>query len=155
MSSGLGYGDRMSWFADLSTYTYLPETLPPGREVLTVGWLEPEYPFPTGEVPKEFADELTLICATKSYAQTRGFHDCGLPHGDDESEELFSITLGGERKLLGSAEVRVLAESGAILAAPDLVWHYVNYHHYLPPQDFIDAVLARRPGPPDYNAYHK
>lgn len=143
----------MTWFADLSTYTYFPETVPSGQEVLTVGWLEPEHPFPTGDVPKEFTDELTLICARKRWAQARGFHDCRLPHDEGEHEGLFSITLDGDQIPLGSAEIRVLTEGRVILTAPNLIWHYVSYHHYLPPQEFIDAVLAQHPDPPGGKAY--
>lgn len=144
----------MAWFADLSPYTYLPEAVPPDQPVLTVGWLAPEHEFPVGAVSKEFTDKFADICATQGfYARTRGFHDCELPHDHGEPKELFTIAKTGERVELGNAEVRVTAESGAILAAPNLIWHYVDYHHYLPPQEFIEAVLAGRPGPPDYNAY--
>ena len=31
-----------------------------------------------------------------------------------------------------------------IYAAPDLIYHYVKEHRYLPPTDFINAVLSAR-----------
>lgn len=39
-------------------------------------------------------------------------------------------------------EIRVLAKTGQWYAAPTLVHHYVTWHNYLPPQEFIDAVLS-------------
>ena len=42
---------------------------------------------------------------------------------------------------LGSAEIRVEI-GGHWLAAPDLVYHYVTDHAYLPPIEFIDAVIG-------------
>jgi hypothetical protein len=40
-----------------------------------------------------------------------------------------------------------------MFASPNLVFHYIQQHHYLPPDDFIRAVL-KEPGPssPDYIA---
>jgi hypothetical protein len=43
-------------------------------------------------------------------------------------------------RLLGSAEIRVFSESGAIYAAPDLIYHYMVVHRYKPPDQFISAL---------------
>jgi hypothetical protein len=43
----------------------------------------------------------------------------------------------------GNGEIRVIATAGATTyVAPVLVLHYVVAHGYLPPQEFIDAVLV-------------
>ena|ERR1700677_1330285 len=142
----------MTWHQDLSKYSYGP-TVPAGQVALSVGWLEHGHDFPTGEVPQEFVDELAKLCAQYGYARTRGWHECDLPHGNDELEYPCRIPVNGERVPLGSAEVRVATDSGTVLAAPNLIWHYVTYHRYLPPEEFIRAVLEHRPAPPEYNPW--
>ncbi|MGH3310044.1 MAG: hypothetical protein ACRDP3_05595, partial [Streptomyces sp.] len=57
------------------------------------------------------------------------------------------ILVGGESVTLGNAEVRVISRHGRWLIAPTLVHHYVNEHSYLPPEEFIEAVTARRAAP--------
>jgi hypothetical protein len=47
----------------------------------------------------------------------------------------------GEQRLIGSAEIRVFGKEGAIYAAPTLIYHYVEQHHYKPPADFVHALL--------------
>lgn len=137
----------MTWYPDLSEYAYLPETVPPGQKILNVGWLDGEHEFPTGDVPQEFADKLAQICAKEHYASTRGWHDCDLPHDNGELEYPFTIEVDGETVPLGSAEIRVVADDGTVLAAPNLIWHYVSGHEYRPPEEFVAAVLAQRLAP--------
>ena len=43
-------------------------------------------------------------------------------------------------RLLGSAEIRVFADGGAIYAAPDLIYHYMVVHRYKPPDQFISSL---------------
>lgn len=146
----------MTWHADLSEYQELPESVPPGYAARNVGWLAPGHDFPAGDAPKDFIDELGAICARYRFAQTRGFHDCTFEHNNGEPDHSLyglTVTIDGERVALGSAEIRVLAEDGTVLIAPNLVWHYVTYHNYLPPREFIEAVLARRPGTLEVNPW--
>jgi len=146
----------MTWHADLSEYRELPESVPPGYVARNVGWLAPGHHFPTGDAPKDFIDELGALCAGYRYAQTRGFHDCTFDHGNDDLDHSLyglTVTIDGEKVALGSAEIRVVAEDGTVLIAPNLILHYVTYHRYLPPREFIEAVLARRPAPPERNPW--
>jgi len=46
--------------------------------------------------------------------------------------------------MLGSAEVRVQGVDGTVFLAPDLVFHYVTEHGYLPPPSFLEALVASR-----------
>jgi hypothetical protein len=41
----------------------------------------------------------------------------------------------------GNGEIRVRAANGITYVAPVLVLHYVVEHGYLPPQEFIEAVI--------------
>jgi len=136
----------VTYFEDLSPYTYLPETVPSTATVRTVGWLDGEHPFAVGEPPQGFADKLGVLCAEHATARTRGFHWCDLClESGEEPQEAHPVT--GAELTLGSAEIRVLTKDGEWLAAPDLVYHYVVRHSYLPPEPFIDAVLADRIAP--------
>lgn len=134
----------MTYFEDLSPYAYLPDSAPSTTTtVLNVGWLDGEHSFAVGEPPEEFADKLGVLCAEHATEQTRGFHWCDLCLGSgEEPQETHPVK--GTALTLGSAEVRVLTPEGQCLAAPDLVYHYVVKHSYLPPEPFIEAVLAER-----------
>ena len=136
----------MTYCEDLSPYSYLPETVPEGVTVRCVGWLDGEHPFATGEPPEGFLAELGVLCAEHTTAQTRGMHWCELCPADAVQYPVLE-RIGGKDVPLGSAEIRVLTPNGEWLAAPDLVYHYVRAHRYLPPEVFVEAVLARRVAP--------
>lgn len=147
----------MTWYADLSEYEYERNSVPAGHKGINVGWLDPGHDFPTGDAPEDFIDELGTLCAGRRYLLMRGFHDCGFPHENGDVEQSFlglEVTINGKQVALGSAEVRVAGEDDTILIAPNLIWHYVTYHRYLPPREFIDAVLARRPGTLEVSPHH-
>ncbi|MBL1079203.1 hypothetical protein JK358_32840 [Nocardia sp. 2] len=131
----------MTYFADLSPYVYLSDTVAPGEKVLNVGWLENGQPFDTGTTSTGFVEKLGELCRTNPVARTRGVHACDLC-AEDEKQYPVTPLIDGVPVPLGGAEVRVPAISGEILAAPDLVYHYVVKHGYLPPTPFIEAVLA-------------
>jgi hypothetical protein len=128
----------MTWYPDLSQYSYAPESIPPGQTILNVGWLGSGHDFPTGDSPGGFLDTLA-----DGHARTRGWHGCNLPHAE-QLEYPCTIEVDGNQVPLGSAEVRVISEDGTVLSAPNLVWHYIDYHQYLPPAEFVEAVLAHR-----------
>ena len=44
----------------------------------------------------------------------------------------------------GNGEIRVTDRSGVTYVAPVLIRHYVSEHEYVPPRQFIDAVLDDR-----------
>lgn len=136
----------MTWYPDLSEYTYLPEAIPAGKTILNVGWLGAGHDFPTGEVPQEFIEILAELSATYGYARTRGWQSCELAHPDEVGYPI-TVEVDGDEIPLGSAEIRVTTEGGTMLAAPNLILHYITDHHYRPPEEFIKAVLERRMAP--------
>ena len=121
----------MSWFADLTPYSYFANA--DGRRRLNVGWLENGRPFDTGPTLLGLAERLAALADHARVVQTRGLHACDLceesPPWDDYSR-------------LSSAEIRVVDEDGTIYAAPTLIHHYVAAHRYRPPPAFTAAVLA-------------
>ncbi|MCK9894825.1 hypothetical protein [Frankia sp. AgB32] len=116
---------------------------PPGTAALTVGWLAPEHDFPTALPDDAFVDALFSLCAHHSVMRVRSYYGCLLPHATRPAAP-YVVRRGGEEARLGSAEIGVVAASGELLLAPNLVFHYVEGHHYQPPEIFIEAVLARR-----------
>ncbi|MFR9727016.1 hypothetical protein ACL02R_27200 [Streptomyces sp. MS19] len=137
----------MTHFADLTPYTYLPGTVPPGVTALNVGWLAAPHDHPTGEPPAGFTERLGLLCRDERRAQTRGMHACDRPHADGTPGFPVNAAIAGASVLLGTAEVRVVTPDGVWLCAPTMVHHYVTHHAYLPPPAFTEAVLAGRVAP--------
>jgi len=129
----------VTYFEDGSRYAYLPEF---ADGSVNIGWLDAAEPFTTGDVPPEFVDRLTELCA-KPVNLTRGFHYCNLcqvPEG--QYPEPVTVATPSGDVLVGHGEIRVTGDDRVTYAAPDLVVHYVTAHRYRPPQEFIDAVLA-------------
>ncbi|SHL27611.1 DUF7919 family protein [Actinacidiphila paucisporea] len=134
----------MATYSELAPYTYLLDTVPPGTRALTVGWLGEGSDFPEGEVPRGFLDAFISLARDHPSARTRGWHACPLPHEEGVLPYPYRAEAGDGTIALGSAEVRVRSASGDVLVAPDLAYHYVKDHHYLPPGEFIEAVMAKR-----------
>lgn len=135
----------MTKYTDLSPYTYLPESVPAGVPARTVGWLDDDLDFPRGDVPEGFLDAFLSLARDHASARTRGWHACTLPHPEGALPYPYYVSPGTpEAFALGSAEVRVTSATGDLLIAPNLLYHYVRDHHYLPPAAFVEAVLAGR-----------
>jgi hypothetical protein len=128
----------MTYFKDLTDYTYAPDLFPAGNNI---GWLGRGHAFPTATPDEETLDLLWLFCSI-SVMQTRGFHICEFCLGGPRFFER-----KGQRLRLGTAEMRVFSWDGRIYAAPTLIYHYVSAHHYKPPDEFLDT-LRKGPRPP-------
>jgi hypothetical protein len=130
----------MTNFKDLSEYSYGdPQFHRPGT--VNIGWLGPSADFDQMEVDEELLG--LLWDHTKiSVVQYRGLHECEHcpPHTSNVAAR------NGEKRLLGSAEIRVFGGDGVIYAAPDLIYHYVAIHRYRPPKPFC-AALKNGPRP--------
>ena len=142
----------MTYYPDLTTYDYLPDTVPAGVELLTVGWLEPGHEFPTAAEGAEpdpvFWQNLITLAADHPVAVTRGVHGCRFRHLF-EADYQYGAVYGTRVLYLGSAEIRVVAADGRRLTAPTLVVHYIRDHGYQPPEVFVEAVTAMRLAPDD------
>ncbi|MFE0099856.1 hypothetical protein [Streptomyces sp. NPDC059009] len=134
----------MTAYDDMSTYQYAPDTVPSGTVALNVGWLERDTAFQVGETPAGFLESLLRVTRDYPAAKMRGWHRCSLPHENDEAAYPYRVRLADVHIALGGAEVRVYTPEGKLLSAPDLVYHYVKDHNYLPPEEFIEAVLSER-----------
>ena len=126
----------MTYFPDLSTFMYWPQTKK--ISVVQVGWLERGHDFPVDTPSDEFLTALLWCCNHARAKQTRGIHSCDFCDVGDIWYPTHRNKVG--KSVLGSAEIWIPFQ-GKIFAAPDLVYHYVSAHHYLPPSEFIDAVI--------------
>ena len=132
----------MTYYPDLSRYEYHRGMFDRPR-TLNVGWLAREHAFDVAPPSDELLDAIWQYCKV-SVAQMRGIHDCDFCPG----EYVESAEYKGEKLLLSTSEFRVFDDNGDIYAAPTLIFHYVQRHHYRPPQAFV-AALFRGPAPPD------
>ncbi len=102
-----------------------------GDHLLAVGWLSNAGSFPTGATAREVYTRLQEF-AKDPWQPFRfmGVHECEL------------CQFHGEQ--CGSANL-FIPHDGKIYVAPMLILHYINAHHYAPPKEFCDAVLACPP----------
>ena len=124
----------MAYFADLTPYTYLKRE--PDQRLLNVGWLDNEHDYPAGEIEPALLDKLFDLCL-KPARQTRGWYHCLFcpPQRGGYKTEWHARQI-----ILGSAEIRVRGREGVEFASPNLIFHYVRDHKYLPPREFLDAL---------------
>ncbi|MGW1468889.1 DUF7919 family protein [Streptomyces sp. NPDC002308] len=130
----------MTHYPELSLYDFDFHAEPEG---LTVGWLEGGESYARGEVADEDREILADLAALLQH-RSRGYHYCTLC---TEMRERFGVSgAGNARFRLGSAEIRVVSDSGQLYVAPNLVLHYIADHGYRPPEEFLAAVRdeARR-----------
>ena len=128
----------MTYYPDLSPYTYsdIYAAVHPDHRTVNVGWLERGREFERGAVPPEYMKRLRKFCeSAPSFYHTNGFHTC----------EFCKAAHGiGEIRVIGSSRV---------FAAPVMILHYVAKHEYLPPRDFLAALLtAPLPGTPEFDS---
>lgn len=137
------------YFADLTPYVYIRgDDNPPA---LNVGWLDSAHEFPKGVVPAGFLARLRQLQGQRVH-QTRGFQVCQfcpqlkevLNHKPwtEEHKAFYQACLQDGR--FSSAEFRVRGLSGRVYAAPLMLAHYVETHHYLPPDEFVAAVMQTK-----------
>jgi hypothetical protein len=103
-----------------------------------VGWLSREHAFPTASAPSELVAILDDLLSSHRVRQARGFHVCEFcttrqPHTRKSDRQQI---------MLGSAELWIPSPDRTIIyAAPDLVYHCIRNHGYVPPLNFM--VSAR------------
>jgi hypothetical protein len=101
------------------------------RGDLQVGWLHPDHSYRQGSVPPGFVDRvkeflnLSWACYDIfNWGACGGYHTCEFC-----------------KNAHATGSLGVLHE-GKLYCAPTMIVHYVEQHHYLPPDEFIAAVLS-------------
>lgn len=130
------------YFEDGSSYRFLdPSEADDGTvPAVNVGWLGAGHAFNKGSTPAGFLDKLFSTCS-RPVNRTRGFHTCEFCNSSLQVGGRVTAEQDGLVLRLGSAEIRVRSSDGVVFASPDMIYHYVNAHDYLPPMSFIKAVL--------------
>lgn len=129
-------GGIVSWYADMGQITMIAA----GEFVRAIGWLSDQHPFTTGNVPPEFLARLKIFCEK--------WQDGLIPLNWPIFMGCHTCELCGRRRSDGN--IGVPAEA-LLYVAPDMIAHYVEVHNYLPPAEFIEAVLnAPLPGTSEY-----
>jgi len=103
------------------------EKRPYGVTAIKVGWLDKGKPYPKME-DKDFNKLANLILKLEEIGPgvyTKGWHDCPFC-GKHKSSTQFQIQLKGGKTFYD---------------APEMIIHYIIDHGYLPPQEFIDAIM--------------
>ena len=137
------------YFPDLTPYEYYVED--GDAPALNVGWLDAEHEFARGTPPDGFLARLKEFSCTR-VKQMRGFERCPFcpeihslmepGKNTPEDTELYHACFEDGR--YSSAEIRVTGADGLIYASPVMIVHHVQDHGYLPPQDFVDAVMQHK-----------
>jgi hypothetical protein len=126
------------YFRDLTNYSYYQ--IKELSNVQNIGWLDKEHSFCTGKVTHDCIKKIRHVIAGSTAVNVhvnniRGIHPCNLC-GED------AIKIEGRRGeiFLGSSEIWLPTNEG-YFASPSMILHYIEDHDYLPPQQFIDAVM--------------
>jgi hypothetical protein len=114
------------YFDDLSSFAAEPLGKP--KDAVAVGWLENGYPFKTGPVPRALLSKLCKLAKDPKNPMW-GFHECDI------------CTTSWRKRPQGNGEIHVVGSDGTAYVAPTLIVHYIKAHNYLPPKDFVEAVL--------------
>ena len=134
----------MSYFADLSDYVYDQSSTRPNT--INVGWLDESHHFEIKFSSDDVLETIWQYCKV-AVASTRGGHSCAFCTNQYSERN-------GDRLLLGTAEIRAFGSSGEVFAAPNLIYHYMSAHGYLPPETFMDAIQVG-PNPPSSPYFEK
>lgn len=130
---------------------YSPDLAQPGPSQC-VGYLWFGHSYPRGKVSPLVFERLVALVETR-WRVSPGHHTCNLGWCvvlPDIAQRKFRCR---EKVLvLGSSDILVPADR-VIYYAPDLILHYIRWHHYQPPECFCAAVLnCPRPGSAEYLA---
>ena len=131
------------FLADLTSHPYIKSVN--GQTALCIGWLDKEHPYPTGKSNSDFLVKLTQFCCHPVF-MTLGYHT---PNLGNETQEIV-ISFKGKKRILGAGHTLIFGNFYTFII-PDLICYYVEHYHYLPPDEFIEAVYhCPLPDTPEY-----
>lgn len=113
------------WYEDLTECDYFAEQFSVNR--IAVGWLENGKPYEKGETSKKVVEKIHEFIKTSGmYVYFLGYHKCDFC-------DFINVELG--------AATILIAYKKKVYICPALIVHYIENHQYLPPTEFIEAVL--------------
>lgn len=135
----------MAVYEDFSKYEKNGAKL---ENVINIGWLGEAGKFPKGHVSEEFIMNLWEYYKCPFFPVRKVYQNENL----DGYWKFYTAKCNGREIALGSSEVRIFDQKrGVIYASPNLIIHYILNHKYLPPQEYIKAVIeGSKPNSRDY-----
>ncbi len=130
----------MSYFEDLTPYTYFPEEN--NNTILNIGWLSPSYEYKKGKVPKHIIQELKKLFENPVNL-TRGFQICKFCQNSNFITYLKHVFMFKKIATQGNGEIRI-THDGITYVAPRMIIHYIIKHGYCPPKEFLVAIENNR-----------
>jgi hypothetical protein len=125
-------------YVDLHPCDYVRFNLARRHLALAIGWLDPHFDYPRGDVPGPFLDRLAEITSNPG---DQGFmyfgrHFCALSaecrdYSSSHPDLRFPVSSGREL---------FVPFHGCLFVSPENVGHYIVAHGYAPPPQFIEAV---------------
>jgi hypothetical protein len=115
------------YFNDLESYVTAIDKNP---LVLTVGWLDASHAFANGSIDASCLERLKALerMPWEPY-YTTGMHFC---------------ELCPQKKAAGTQTIWIPGEH-CVFVSPTLVTHYIDTHHYRPPEEYISSVIGCPP----------
>jgi hypothetical protein len=115
-----------------------------GATLLAIGWLEPGHPYTTGEPDLRLVETMQRLFRSHGQGFFAGSHLCGFcleaAGGLKAPPEALRNVPSGSKELF-----LVLPDRAALLAAPELISHYIALHRYQPPEELRTALAWRPP----------
>lgn len=96
-----------------------------------IGWLDKHNDFPKGDVSQDIIEKLRGV---KPRFLTAGHHVCEFCFPDGKGYSKMEDATS-------SYEIHICSKEGQVYVAPRMIIHYMKVHNYLPPQEYIDAVI--------------
>lgn len=133
-------------YPDLKSYTVGEQ---PNQNIIKiVGWLSKNHAFAKGKVEVELLDRLWQFCK-QPLGQGIRQNACQLcPHGTPTLEEY-----NGEQQDMSGWRLLLICNDQVAYLAPHVIFHYIVAHQYLPPPEFLEAVMIMPVPTPDPQAY--
>ena len=102
---------------------------------VAVGYLSIDEEFKKGVVSQRFINKLRQVWNEGSILGSLGHHDCE-----------FCIDEGNYEGRVTSSSEKVLIDrkNNIKYIFPEMIFHYIEKHNYLPPEDFIFFILRER-----------
>ncbi|MGN6625324.1 MAG: hypothetical protein ACTHLN_01780 [Tepidisphaeraceae bacterium] len=135
----------MAWYEDLQPWTYLP--LEADRPLVAVGWLERGRSYATGEADEELRAALRILYSRDESRMQLKYDTSSFFSGGSHPCDFCDKERNGPR---GYSNMFIPSER-VIYVCNDLIKHYIEAHHYVPPRPFVQALL-KEPSPVEFSA---
>lgn len=125
----------MAYYKDFTVCAYFDSSEWLCR-LMAIGWLEQGKPYSKGSTDSKVVDRIHLLREefkeAFSSVKFRGLHSCSL-----------CPAIYADSALLDYSHINLfIPHRGFVFVAPGRVDHYIEMHHYRPPESFIDSLLA-------------